>query len=138
MSTDPENAYEGMRRNVLVFAQDALRLADLQGQLLKHDLAEFWQRSRFGIVFCAAGAAFILGAVPVLLLGLSEFLQTTFELRYDVSRAIVGGIGLLLGGVMLLISVRLLAKAGSSLQRSQAELRENIIWLRKVLNPDDE
>jgi hypothetical protein len=68
----------------------------------------------------------------------SEFLQTTFELRYDVSRAIVGGIGLLLGGVMLLISVRLLAKAGSSLQRSQTELRENIIWLRKVLNPDDE
>lgn len=138
MNPEPGNAYEGMRRNILVFAQDALRLADLQGQLFSHDLKEFWQRARLGIVFCAAGAAIVLGAVPVLLLGLSEFLQTVFELRYDVSRGIVGGIGLLLGVALLLISMRLLTKAGSSLERSQAELRENVAWLRAVLDPNDD
>lgn len=138
MNTEPDNAYEGMRRNILVFAQDALRLADLQGQLFSHDLSEFWQRARLGIVFCAAGAAIVLGAVPVLLLGLSEFLQTAFDLRYDASRGIVGGIGLLLGGAMLLLSIRLLTKAGTSLNRSQTELRENIAWLRAVLEPKDD
>lgn len=138
MNQRPPNAYAGMRQSASILAQDALRLADLQLQLLSLDVAEFWQRARFGLAFCIAGVAVMLGALPVMLLALAEWLQLQTALTSAGSRGIVAGIALILAGLGLWLSIRQLTRAGESLQRSQAELRANMTWLRSVINGDDD
>lgn len=138
MNQKPPNAYAGMRQSASILAQDALRLADLQLQLLGLDVAEFWQRARFGLVFCISGIAVMLGALPVMLLAFAEWLQLNTTLTSAGSRGIVAGTALILAGLGLWISVRQLTRAGESLQRSQAELRTNMAWLRSVINGDDD
>ncbi|WP_437225328.1 phage holin family protein [Planctomicrobium sp. SH661] len=127
-----------MRQHVTILAQDAMRLADLQMQLLALDIAEFWQRARYGLVFCIVGASVMLGALPLLLMALSEYIDTHTTLSTEMSQGLVAGVAILVGGIALWLSIRQLTKAGASLQRSQAELRANITWLRSVINREDD
>jgi len=127
-----------MRRSAAILAQDAMRLADLQLQLFALDLTDFWQRARFGIVFSVVGIAILLGTLPVFLLAIAEFVQTTSHLSQAASQGIVATVALVCGGIALWLSVRCLTRAGASLQRSQAELRSNMAWLRSVINRDEE
>jgi len=80
----------------------------------------------------------MLGALPVMLLALAEWLQLQTALTSAGSRGIVAGIALILAGLGLWLSIRQLTRAGESLQRSQAELRANMTWLRSVINGDDD
>lgn len=134
----PANAYQGMRQNVAILAQDAVRLADLQLQLLTLDITEFWQRARFGIAFCIVGAVVMLGAVPVLLLSLAELLTSRTDLSLASSQGLVAVAALILAAGVLWMSLKQLTHAGRSLQRSQEELRANMTWLRSVLNGDED
>lgn len=138
VETKPANAYAGMRRTASILIQDALRLADLQLQLLTLDVAEFWERARFGIVLGLAGLVVLLGTLPVLLLALAEVIDANMTLSRAASQGIVAVAAMLLAGIGMGISARYLTRAGSSLQRSQAELRANLAWLRSILNRDED
>lgn len=127
-----------MRRSASILAQDAMRLADLQLQLLALDVAEFWEQARFGLVLGLTGLVVLLGALPVLLLAAAELLRMNTSLSLAASQGVVVLVALTLAGIGIWLSLRFLTRAGASLQRSQAELRENMAWLRSVLNGDDE
>ena len=63
-----ESAGESVREDVAHFAGDLVALAELQCQLLAHDLREAASRSALSLAFLAGGAAFGFAALPVALL----------------------------------------------------------------------
>ncbi|WP_437186931.1 phage holin family protein [Planctomicrobium sp. SH668] len=134
----PKNAYASARNNAATLAQDLLRLADLQLQLATLDLTEFWSKAKFGLVVCVVGAVTILGAVPVILMALANFVHTHTSLSVEVSQILVAVGALVIGVIFLAVSVKFLTRAGECLNRSKKELRENIEWLRDILKRDDE
>jgi len=127
-----------VKRSLTILAQDFLRLADLQFQLLNLDVVEFWQRARAGVVFGVLGAVVTLGAIPVLMFATAEFLRTQAEISVELAQGIVGLTGLVFGGACVGLAIHLFTRAGSSLQRSREELKSNIDWLRGVLDRDDD
>jgi len=137
-SQKPSNAYADMRRSATILAQDAMRLADLQIQLLVLDITEFWYRARFGIALAVIGIAILLGTLPIFILSIAEFVHANSQLSEAASEGIVAVIAVGMGGIALWASLRRLTQAGESLQHSQVELRANIDWLRSVINRDDE
>lgn len=134
----PANAYAGIRQNAATLAQDFIRLVDLQIQLLTIDLSDFWLKSRVGIALIVIGGTTMLAAIPVLLLGLAELLHTQTRLTLEGAQLTVGAVALLTGGLFLWISLQLLTKASTSLDRSRAELKSNMDWLRSVLSGEDD
>ncbi len=133
----PENAYSKVRGSATGLLQDAIRLADLQFQLLLVDAADFWHRAKLGLAGAAISVVVLLCATILLLFGIAEFIQLQSGLDAYLAKAIVAGSFLIIASIVGWLSIRWLTKAGNVLKRSASELQENLNWLRSVVNQDD-
>ncbi|WP_437193889.1 phage holin family protein [Planctomicrobium sp. SH527] len=134
----PPNAYSKVRSGATGILKDVLRLTDLQLQLLSIDLTEFWQIGKVGAVGACVSLVILLASLTVMLFGVADIVENYSGLSGDMAKLIVSGAAFVLGTGILLGSVNRLTVAGSKLQRSQAEFRENLVWLRSILSKDDE
>ncbi len=134
----PPNAYSKVRTGAAGILKDVLRLTDLQLQLLKIDLTEFWQIGKVGAVGACISLVVLLSALTVLLFGVSDAVENYFNLSGDISKLIVASVALVFGAAILSFSVNRITVAGSKLQRSQAEFTENLVWLRSILSKDED
>lgn len=123
--------------NLTALVEDLIRMADLQLQLLKLDLQQFWANTGKSVVVVVMAGLFLLGAIPVLLLGLAGALQTASGLSLFASQLIVSFFAIILGGLLLRGALLTIGEATKSLKRSQEELTNNLTWMRDVLQQDD-
>jgi hypothetical protein len=124
------------RRNAIALAKDALKLADLQLQLLISDVCQFWVGARVSIALLIAAAATMLAAVPVGLFGIAEYLRRALEIPLELSLLIVAGMTICAAAALIVWSFRRLTLAMSHMQSTADELRENLRWMRSLLNDD--
>ncbi|WLD10143.1 phage holin family protein [Planctellipticum variicoloris] len=117
---------------------DGLRLVDLQIQLLSLDVREFWQPAWRAVLLLVAGSTALIAALPVALFGVAETLRSSWSFSIEFSLLAVSSVALVASGVLILWSARRLAAAAAPLKRSADELRENLSWMRSVLEEDQE
>lgn len=123
--------------NLTALVEDLIRMADLQLQLLKLDLQQFWSDAGKSVIAASTAGIFLLGAIPVLLFGVAGALQTWAGLSPFVSQLIVSFLVIVSGGIVLRGAFMTVGEATQSLKRSQEELTNNLTWMRDVLQQDD-
>jgi hypothetical protein len=119
---------------LLALAVDALRLVDLQMQLLAVDVRSFWSKARITVLLLAVGTAGLIAALPVGLFGCAEYLRQSLSISIEFALLLVAGACLLVAGGLIVWSIHQLTLAAVPLQRSAEELRENVRWMRGLLH----
>lgn len=107
-------------------------LTELQIELFKVDARDGLRSLSLTVVLLAAGIVIGSGGVLVLLMALAEFLVSA-GLSRAVSLLVVGVLGLLLAGGAAWSSWQLAHKVLAAFDRSRAELRTNLAWLKASL-----
>lgn len=116
---------------------DALKLADLQVQLLTIDVRRFWSSAWTSLLVMAAAAALLTAALPVAMFGCAEFLRQSLSISIEFALLLVSGIALGVAcGAMVWCGLRL-SVAAVPLRRSADELRENLTWMRGLLHDEE-
>jgi hypothetical protein len=116
------------------FLRDLLKMGDLQLQLLSLDIKAVGNSARFGIILAVIAAAMLLGSIPVVMFGVAGVVHLAMHLPLEYAWLVVGGMAMLVGVILLIISVACLARATHSMRRSHEEFRRNLEWMRSVLN----
>jgi hypothetical protein len=123
--------------NLSDVAHDITQLVELQGQLFLVDVKEAQQQLKLPIVMAIAGSLLALCAMPLLLVALAQGLMLA-GLASWLSYALVGILGLACGGLLLWQSWRSTKDSALVLDRSRAELAQNIAWLKQMLKSRSE
>lgn len=131
-TTEPTNNSKGVRRVV----SDIVDLCELQWQLLTVDGQEAKRRAVQAAVVLAIAICIALASLPSVTIGLGWLLHDQIGLSVGLSLLIVGSVALLLALIAGMIGLRILSKAGDSLDETRRELAENIRWIKgAVLHP---
>jgi hypothetical protein len=115
------------------FGSDMATLAELQAQLAVTDLKESVQKAALPLALLAGGVIALIGAVPVVLLGLAALLATALKISPGGAMLLTGGAVLLLALVVVVISASKIGPSFASFRRSREELTRNLAWIRTVL-----
>ena len=115
-------------------AGTAMELAELQVQLVKADAKQAASDATSSVAIIFAGACALLGALPVVVLGLASMLDELTGLNAWQSQLIVGFCVVALAAIVILTTLRSLQKMSSQFERSRRELAENIAWLKSVMS----
>jgi hypothetical protein len=127
-----------LRPPFVALVVDGLRLVDLQFQLLSQDVREFWKPAWRAVLLLVAASAALVAALPVAMFGVAEVLRQNWSFSVEFSLLAVSSVALVASGVLILWSAHRLADAATPLKRSADELRENLSWMRSVLEEDQE
>lgn len=122
---------------LLTIGMDAVKLADLQIQLLTLDVKEFWGRAKVALGLVVVASILLLAALPVALIALADLLQDLAHLTPTAALFVVSGVAIVLATVGVVWSGYQLSGAAAPLKRSTDELRENLAWIRNVLHSDN-
>jgi hypothetical protein len=114
-------------------AHDVIELAELQGQLVAHDVKDTAQKTRTSLLLSVVGVCVLLGAVPVLLMAIGEFISEQAGWPQSAGLAIAAAIGIVASGVLLAAAWNRLSAGLSSMTRSRDEFNRNIAWIKSTL-----
>lgn len=114
-------------------AGDFVELAELQIELAKLDANKFVSRSIPSIGGALASSVMLLVCLPVGLLGLADFLATQFNYDLGITRIAIGFIGGVFAIALLTVCLLRLKSSFNAFTNSQDQLRQNAIWLKKVI-----
>ena len=117
---------------------DAVKLLDLQLQLVQIDLGEFWGRSRVAIALIAISGAALIAALPVGLFGIAELVRQRVGLSPEFALLAVSATVVIAALAGVWSGLRGFEEAAVPLKRSGEELRENLKWLRQLLHSDSD
>jgi hypothetical protein len=115
------------------FANDFATLAELQAKLTALDAEECVARIKWPLAAIGAGVVFILGALPVALLGLAQVLAAALHIGIGWATLLTAGVVLLASAAVIALSLRGFATSFSCFRRSREELIRNLNWIRTVL-----
>ena len=118
--------------NLSDVAHDITQLVELQGQLFVVDIKEAQAKLTTPIILAATGGLVSLCAMPLLLVAIAQGLILA-GLQSWAAYAIVSVVGLALGGLLLWQSWKSMKDSALVLDRSRAELAQNIAWLKQML-----
>jgi hypothetical protein len=124
---------ESLRDNVAELFSDVGTLAELQWQLLTLDAQQAWQRALWPLVAAVVAGGIMLGAVPVLLLGIAHALVEGFGMSIALAYVIVAIVFLAAAAIGARIAIGTLRTSLESFRRSREELRHNVQWMRRVI-----
>lgn len=113
---------------------DFISLSELQLELLTVDARDAMRESFLPSLLMILGVGLVVGACPVLLLGMSWYLSETTSLSLTGSLLSVALVGILAALALFYFAWKGLRKSIGLLKRSQTELRSNIQWIKKVLS----
>lgn len=123
--------------NLSALVKDLVRMADLQMQLLNLDVAQFWTGARPALIVGGLSVTALLGAMPVLLLGISGALEKSAGISPESAQMIVAGIIVAAGIAAVRIACMKIGIAAGALKRSQEEFLSNLEWMRNALHRDE-
>jgi hypothetical protein len=124
---------ESLRENVADVFSDVGNLAELQWQLFSLDAQQAWQRALWPLVSAAIAAGIMLGAVPVLLLGIGHGLVEWFGMSIALAYVCVAVVFLIAGAIVARLAIKRLRASLESFRRSREELQHNVQWMRRVI-----
>jgi hypothetical protein len=119
--------------NIAEFGNDVATLAELQAKLAVYDAKECASRAPIPLIVVAAASILALGSVPVILIGLADWIASSTRLSAGGAQLIVGLVSLVLAGVAVIVALRSLIRSLESFRRSNEELTRNLSWIRTVL-----
>jgi hypothetical protein len=128
-----EESAAGMKENVANLAYDFVSLGELQSRLFFLDLQETGAQATRPATVLVGAACVFLGTIPVLLLGIGGLIASNTLLSLPVALLLVAGVALLLSAVAAWFSAAALGRALKTLERSRAEFRENLDWIKRVI-----
>lgn len=109
-------------------------LAELQFQLLSIDLKSMAQRAIFPAVLCVVGLVLLLGSIPVLLSGVGWLLVEEAGWSTGAALLTVAGVAIAIAIALSVTGALLIKNITSALDRTRAELTENIRWIKAAFN----
>jgi hypothetical protein len=122
-----------MARNAAEFFHDVTTLAELQGKLAILDVKEGFAKLLTPVILVCAGAAFVLGSVPIALMTLALTLEHTTTLSPPVCFAISLAVGLVVAGILIFSALGALKRGIRMFDRSMEEWRRNRHWATETL-----
>ena len=129
--------FRGRRENVLEslsdLGGDVASLVELQAKLTAIDLKETIDKATYPTVTLAVAAVVLIGAIPVMFIGLAFVLAIALSISQGASLLIVGVTFALIGGVIGWIAMMKVLQSLQSFRRSREELIRNIAWVRTVI-----
>lgn len=120
-------------RNLTGLAHDVLELAELQGQLFVLDVKQGLRGMILPAIVLVCGVVLAVSGLPVLLVALARGLEEGFGMPLWGALLIAAATGMVVGGIFALIAMKWLTSKLNILQRSQTELRRNLMWLKYTL-----
>jgi hypothetical protein len=114
-------------------AHDVIELGELQAQLFVHDVKSTTQKTRTSLLLSVVGVCVLLGAVPVLLIAIGEFIAEQTGWPRSGGLAIAAVIGIVASAAILAAAWNRLNAGLNSMQRSRDEFSRNIAWIKSSL-----
>ena len=119
--------------NIAEFGNDVATLAELQAKLAAHDAKECVNRATIPLIVVAAASVLAVGSVPVLLIGLADWIASSTRMSAAAAQLIVGLLTLVLAIVAVTIALKASLRSLEGFRRSTEELTRNLSWIRTVL-----
>jgi hypothetical protein len=85
------------------FGNDIATLAELQAKLALIDLKECFAHARVPLALLVVGLIFILGAVPVVLLGVAALVADAMKISAAWAMLVTAGVALVASGVVVVV-----------------------------------
>lgn len=123
-----------MRGHLGDLGADLISLSELQIELLSVDARDAMRESCFPMILLFLGIGLVIGACPVMLLGVSWWLSTITNLSLAASFLMVALCGLLISATLFFFAWKGLKQSLGLLKRSRTELKSNIQWIKKILS----
>lgn len=124
--------------NLRAVARHGYLLADLQMQLFLVELQKCWMRVRTAMILAAAMTLLLIASLPVLLLGLANYVAENSQLSMGESQMVVGFVALILAAGCLGWAAWRAATASAPLREAHKDFRQNMRWLRDTLQRDED
>jgi hypothetical protein len=115
------------------FGSDIATLAELQAQLALTDLKESLQSASLPLALIVAGVICVVGALPVVLLGVAGLLAAALKISSAWATLMTGSVVLATALVVVAVSASKIGPSFSCFRRSREELARNLAWIRTVL-----
>ena len=119
--------------NLAEFGNDVATLAELQSKLAIHDARECLRRATIPVIVVVGASVLAIGSVPVVLIGLADWVASITRLSAAAAQLIVGLVFLVAAGAAGTLALRASLSSLESFRRSQEELTRNLSWIRTVL-----
>lgn len=132
-STGASSPPRAVARNAKSLTHHIFDLAELQSQLLAADMSECSRRAIPPLAMIVAGVVVALSGLPLLLLSLVFGLVAAAQWPIWLAMLVSAVAGFTCGALLAWGGWRLLRPRMCILQRSGAELRENLRWLKTAL-----
>ena len=135
MSTNGHSLKEPtVAKSVAGLTHDAIQLAELQTELLMHDLRESGRRTRTSLVFGVIGLCVLLSSIPILLIALAELLVGQLGWSPAAAYGAAAIVGLTVSVAAFAMAYVRLKQGIFSLDNSREELSRNIEWMKLQLS----
>lgn len=123
----------GVGGNVANLASDLLSLTELQAKLALLDLRESTAQAVVPAATLAGAGCLALGAIPVLLLGLSGALAEAASISSMSAMLIVALAAIAIAGIGVWIGYNQVKDSLKVLNRSREEFEANLRWIKKAI-----
>jgi hypothetical protein len=110
----------GVAQNIAELLHDIVVLAELQWQLLRCDARQSLAQMITPAIVLACAAVLLLSCIPLALVCIALFLAEGTDLSYAQSFSITLAIGMVVGGIVALVSAWMLRRSFVVLRRSPA------------------
>ena len=125
---------EGVREGASSVLNDAFDLAEMQGRLFLQDSKECANAAKVAVVGLIVSLALLIASLPVVAMGLSQWLSWGLEWPLWISQLAVGLSFTAFGMLVGYLCVKRLRNSLSAFEASRIEVGENIHWFRKALS----
>jgi len=129
-SSGPEQQVVG---GIAGFGSDIATLVELQATLAVTDLKESLQNAAVPLALIVVGVICLVGALPVVLLGVATVLAAALKISSGWAMLLTGGVVLTMALTIVAVAALKIGPSFSSFRRSREELARNLAWIRTVL-----
>ena len=119
--------------NLADFSNDIATLGELQAKLTALDAREAGSRAAIPLLILVAAAALAIGSIPVILIGLADWIASAAKISSGVAQLAVGLVALMVAVIGAFLGFRGAIRSLDSFRRSREEFVRNLSWIRTVL-----
>jgi len=124
---------EGVFTNLAEFSGNLVTLSELQGKLAAIELRHCIKEATWPAAMIAVACVIALGSLPVLLIGVAEWLVRALGITH-ASALLLSGVGaLLIAAILIGVAIPMLRRSFTHFQHTRDEFRRNIAWIKTVL-----
>jgi uncharacterized membrane protein YqjE len=127
------NKGNGVVAGIAGLGNDMVNLAELQLRLAALDFKDSSEKAALPLALTLIGAAGVVGALPVALLGVASLLAGVLKWDEGWALLLTGGVVIVAAGLLMAIAAVRFRSSFSSFQRSREELVRNTSWIRTIL-----